>query len=69
MARATGNARKRPNGDGFLTRLLLGLGFLGRDRRPRGLPRQPLGLEPLLRVRFDGLHVLRLSMPLISVHA
>jgi len=33
--------------DGFLTRLLLCLGFLGRDRRPGGLSRQPLGLEPL----------------------
>jgi hypothetical protein len=41
------NAQRRPKGDGFLTRLLLGLGFLGCDRRPGGLPRQPLGLEPL----------------------
>jgi hypothetical protein len=31
----------------LLTYLLLGLGFLGCNRRPGGLPRQLLGLEPL----------------------
>ena len=39
--------RGDPKGDRLLTRFLLGLGFLSRGRRPGGLPRQPLGLEPL----------------------
>ena len=30
-----------------LFELLLGLGFLGRNRRSSGLPREPLGLEPV----------------------
>ena len=36
-----------PGGIAALFDLLLGLGFLRCDRRPGGLPSQPLGLEPL----------------------